>query len=60
MLTVGMRCAGVTGAAIALQAENLIRYRRGNIMILDRPGLEDFSCECYGLVIAEFDRITST
>lgn len=58
-MMLGTRRAGVTGAAIALQAENLIRYHRGNITVLDRQGLEDFSCECYGLVKAEFDRIKS-
>jgi hypothetical protein len=25
--------------------------------ILDRPGLERASCECYGIIRAEFDRL---
>jgi CRP-like cAMP-binding protein len=51
----GVRRAGVTEAAIILQAEGYIHYRRGHIQILDRPGLESYSCECYQVVKAEFD-----
>ena len=35
----------------------LIRYRRGRVTILDRPGLEAASCECYPVVKKEFDRL---
>jgi hypothetical protein len=35
----------------------LISYRRGQIMVLDRPGLEARSCECYQVVKTEFDRL---
>ena len=35
----------------------LIRYLRGQITILDRPGLEACSCECYGIVRREFERL---
>ena len=55
----GVRRAGVTTAAIALQAEELISYRRGHITIVDRPALEDFSCECYAVVKSEFDRLVN-
>ena len=56
-MMLGVRRAGVTSAAISLQGEDFIRYSRGNITILDRPGLEDFSCECYAIIKAEFDRL---
>ena len=36
--------------AVSLQRGGLIRYVRGQMTILDRPGLEAMSCECYGIV----------
>jgi CRP-like cAMP-binding protein len=53
----GVRREGVTEAAGKLQAGGLISYRRGTITVLDRPGLEAQSCECYKVVKTEFDRL---
>jgi CRP-like cAMP-binding protein len=58
-LMLGVRRAGVTEAAISLQAEGYINYRRGHIKIIDREGLEHYTCECYPVVKAEFDLLTA-
>lgn len=43
----GVRRAGVSIAAAALQARGLIRYSRGRVSVIDRVGLEKAACECY-------------
>jgi CRP-like cAMP-binding protein len=53
----GVRREGVTEAAGKLQRAGLIRYSRGHIEVLDRPGLEQAVCECYAVVKLEFDRL---
>lgn len=53
----GVRRAGVSGAAADLQKEKLITYRRGTVTVLDRKGLEKASCDHYGIVIAEYERL---
>jgi len=53
----GVRREGVTEAALKLQNLGLIRYARGHITVLDRPGLEQRTCECYAVVKREYDRL---
>lgn len=55
----GVRREGVTEAAGRLQHQGLIRYRRRHITVLDRAGLEEHVCECYGVVKKEFARLLS-
>jgi len=51
----GANRKSVTLAALSMQTAGLINYRRGKIQILDRPGLEKASCECYAIVKERFD-----
>jgi len=53
----GVRREGVTEAALKLQKLGLIDYARGHITVIDRPGLEKLSCECYAVVKREYDRL---
>ncbi|WP_234421596.1 diguanylate cyclase [Parazoarcus communis] len=53
----GVRREGISEAASKLQAKGLIHYRRGNITVLDRTGIEARACECYAVVKAEYDRM---
>jgi CRP-like cAMP-binding protein len=55
----GVRREGVTEAAGRLQGYGYISYRRGHIKVLDRKGLEQDVCECYGVVKKEFARLLS-
>lgn len=52
----GVRRAGVSVAANTLRHAGLIDYRRGTMVVLDRAGLEKYSCECYRIVRNEYDR----
>src|SRR6266481_5236530 len=56
-MMLGVRRAGVSVAAGALQRAGLIRYQRDRKSVLDRKGLEERSCECYAVTRTEFDRL---
>ena len=43
----GVRRPGVTVAMGALEKAGLIAHSRGSITVIDRPGLEKATCECY-------------
>ena len=53
----GVRREGVTDGALKLQKAGLILYARGRIKVLDRPGPEKRTCECYAVVKKEYDRL---
>ncbi|MDZ4778575.1 MAG: Crp/Fnr family transcriptional regulator [Alphaproteobacteria bacterium] len=56
-MMLGVRRQQVSIAAAILQKAGYIQYRHGSIEILDRPGLENAACECYGVVAREFTRL---
>jgi CRP-like cAMP-binding protein len=53
----GVQRTTVTAVARGLQEKGAIRYRRGVVDIVDRGVLEQFSCECYGVVRGTYDRL---
>ena len=53
----GSRRATVTLSAGILQSAGLITYRRGQVSIVDRPGLELVSCECYAVIKVALDGV---
>jgi hypothetical protein len=53
----GVRREGVSLAAAKLQAMGVIEYFRGTITILDRDKLETAACECYKVVMDEYERL---
>ena len=55
----GVRRPSVSIIANTLQRAGLIKYRRGNIRLLDIGGLKEGSCECYATVKGQYDRLLS-
>jgi len=53
----GTRRGSVSLVANTLHRAGLIRYARGNIEIINREGLMDSACECYGVIKAHYDRL---
>lgn len=53
----GVRREGITVAAQKLAKRDLIKNVRGAITVLNRIGLEDAVCECYGVVNTEYIRL---
>lgn len=47
---VGARREAITRAAVLLRKMDLISYSRGNIVIINRPGLEAAACTCYSII----------
>jgi CRP-like cAMP-binding protein len=56
----GVRREGVSIAAAHLQSLGIIEYYRGTITILDRDTLEKVACECYKVVMDEYERLLGT
>jgi CRP-like cAMP-binding protein len=56
-LMLGVRRPGVTEALHALREQGLISYRRGQIAVKDRKGLERSAGEAYGTPEAEYRRL---
>lgn len=53
----GVRRATVTVIAGALQNAGIIEYRRGTVQVLDPDRLLASSCECYGKIRSEYERV---
>ena len=56
----GVRRAGITVAAGAMQEAGAISYRRGNLRVTDRQMIEAIACECYGTLAVGRQQTTYT
>jgi len=53
----GVRREGISKEAGELQTAGLIHYKRGRIIVVDRPKLEARACECYRSIRRESTRL---
>jgi CRP-like cAMP-binding protein len=53
----GVRRSSVSECAHRLRDEGYIRYTRGRLSVVDRAGLEQRACGCYGLISEEYRRL---
>lgn len=53
----GVQRTTVNAVARVLQEQNLIAYRRGAIQVINRPGLQKVSCDCYTAVEKHYQRV---
>lgn len=53
----GLKSDEVVAQTSILQKAGLVTYRDGEITVINRPGIEKRSCECYGVVKKESDRL---
>jgi len=53
----GVSRPGVAASAAALQKAGLVSYHRGEMTIIDRRALERAACECYHVIVDQFDRL---
>ncbi|MBL8555366.1 MAG: Crp/Fnr family transcriptional regulator [Phenylobacterium sp.] len=53
----GVQRTTVTAVARSLQEKGMIRYRRGVVDVVDRQALQQFTCECYGVIRGTYRRL---
>lgn len=53
----GVPRTSITSIVGRLQKAGLINAGRGTIRIVDKPGLEQVCCECYGIIKKEIDQL---
>jgi CRP-like cAMP-binding protein len=53
----GVRRAGITETAATLQQQKLVEVGRKSLRILEPVGLKAVSCECFSLILDEYDRL---
>ncbi|PZA12196.1 Crp/Fnr family transcriptional regulator [Rhodopseudomonas palustris] len=54
--SMGVRRASITNALLQLEADGVVEKRRGAVRIVDRPALENRTCDCYHVVRDAYDR----